>query len=87
MKFEEEKNTVKFEIWDTAGQERFRSLAKVFYKNAAICVLVYDITRRESFDELEKFWVDEIRNSVCSEVHKFLSYNYNIIYSDGNCRE
>ena len=87
MKFEEEKNTVKFEIWDTAGEERFRSLAKVFYKNAAICVLVYDITRRESFEELEKFWVDEIKNSVCSEVHKFLSYNYNIIYSDGNSWE
>ena len=76
MKFEEEKNTIKFEIWDTAGQERFRSLAKVFYKNAAICVLVYDITRKETFEELEKFWVEEIKNSVSSEVYKFLFYNF-----------
>ncbi len=80
MKFEEEKNTIKFEIWDTAGQERFRSLAKVFYKNAAICVLVYDITRKETFEELEKFWVEEIKNSVSSEVYKFLFYNFYFLY-------
>ena len=80
MKFEEEKNTIKFEIWDTAGQERFRSLAKVFYKNAAICVLVYDITRKETFEELERFWVEEIKNSVSSEVYKFLFYNFYFLY-------
>ena len=70
MKFEEEKQNIKFEIWDTAGQEKFRSLAKVFYKNAAICVLVYDITRRESFEELENFWIDEIKNAASSNVCK-----------------
>ena len=88
MKFEEEKNTIKFEIWDTAGQERFRSLAKVFYKNAAICVLVYDITRKETFEELEKFWVEEIKNSVSSEVYKFLFYNFIFyIFSNGSSRK
>lgn len=72
MKFEEEKQNIKFEIWDTAGQEKFRSLAKVFYKNAAICVLVYDITRRESFEELENFWIDEIKNAASSNVCKLV---------------
>ena len=72
MEFNEEKQTIKFEIWDTAGQEKFRSLAKVFYKNAAICVLVYDITRYDTFEELENFWVDEIKNSVTSDVCKFI---------------
>ena len=72
MEFKEEKQTIKFEIWDTAGQEKFRSLAKVFYKNAAICVLVYDITRYDTFEELENFWVDEIKNSVTSDVCKFI---------------
>ena len=71
MDFPEEKYKIKFEIWDTAGQEKFRSLAKVFYKNAAICVLVYDITRHESFEELEIFWVEEIQNNVPSDVCKF----------------
>ena len=72
MYFEEEKQNIKFEIWDTAGQEKYRSLAKVFYKDASVCVLVYDITRRESFEELSKFWIGEIKNSVCCEVCKFL---------------
>ena len=53
--------SIKFEIWDTAGQEKYRSLAKVFYKNAAVCILVYDITRKSSFDELKSYWVNEIK--------------------------
>ena len=68
--FEEEKKELKFEIWDTAGQEKFRSLARVFYKDASICILVYDITRRESFEELQNFWIDEIRNNISSKVCK-----------------
>ena len=52
---------VKFEIWDTAGQEKYRSLAKVFYKNSSVCILVYDITRKNSFDELKKYWINEIK--------------------------
>ena len=56
--------SIKFEIWDTAGQEKYRSLAKVFYKNAAVCILVYDITRKESFDELQKYWINEIKSNA-----------------------
>ena len=43
------------DIWDTAGQEKYKSLTKFFYKDAAMVVLVYDITRRESFDNLKNF--------------------------------
>ena len=74
MKFEEEKKNIKFEVWDTAGQEKFRSLAKVFYKNAAICILVYDITRRESFEELKNFWFEEIKNSATTNPCKHLNF-------------
>ena len=80
MNFEEEKHRIKFEIWDTAGQEKFRSLAKVFYKNAAICVLVYDICRYESFEELENFWVEEIKNSVSADVCKFYILKISFLY-------
>ena len=88
MKFEEEKKNIKFEIWDTAGQERFRSLAKVFYKNAAICVLVYDITRRESFLELQNFWIEEIKNNAATNTCKFLILKliFNL-YSISNSRK
>jgi len=79
IKFTEENQEIKFEIWDTAGQEKFRSLAKVFYKNASICVLVYDITRRQSFEELEKFWVGEVTNTASSDISKFYNYYY-IVY-------
>ena len=55
--------TLKFEIWDTAGQERYRALTKMFYKDANAAVLVYDITRKVSFEELEKYWAGQIQES------------------------
>ena len=66
----DENQSIKFEIWDTAGQEKFRSLAKVFYKNAAICVLVYEITIRASFEELQKFWIEEIKANASKNISK-----------------
>ena len=67
---EDENKSLKFELWDTAGQERYRSLAKVFYKNADVCVLVYDITRKSSFDELKNFWINEIKENTPSDTSK-----------------
>ena len=67
---EDENQSIKFEIWDTAGQERYRALAKVFYKNAAVCVLVYDITRKASFEELKNYWVKEIKENAPQDISK-----------------
>ena len=67
---EDDNQSIKFEIWDTAGQERYRALAKVFYKNAAVCVLVYDITRKTSFTELKNYWFKEIKENAQSNVSK-----------------
>ena len=53
--------TLKFEIWDTAGQERYRSLTKMFYKDANAAVLVYDITRKDSFEQLKSYWAEQIK--------------------------
>ncbi len=58
------KEPIKFNIWDTAGQERFRSIGKIFYKDANAAILVYDITNKESFDEIEKYWYEEIKKAV-----------------------
>ena len=59
---EVEKNQyVRFEIWDTAGEEKYLSLAKVFYKNASVCILVYDITRKSSYEEIKNYWIKEIK--------------------------
>ena len=65
---------IKFEIWDTAGQEKYRALAKVFYKNAHVCILVYDITRRETFEELKNFWINEIKVNSLPNISKSLFY-------------
>ena len=67
------KQSIKFEIWDTAGQEKYRSLAKVFYKNAAVCILVYDITRKASFEELKNYWLNEIKANGSPNLCKFLN--------------
>jgi small GTP-binding protein len=52
--------SVKFQIWDTAGQEKYRSLAPMYYRGAAAAIVVYDITRADTFKTLRS-WVDELR--------------------------
>ena len=54
---------LKFEIWDTAGQEKYRSLTKMFYKDANAAVMVYDVTRKDSFEELKNYWASQIKES------------------------
>jgi Ras-related protein Rab-2A len=50
---------VKLQIWDTAGQESFRSISRAYYRNAIGCILVYDMTRRETFTHLQS-WLDDV---------------------------
>jgi small GTP-binding protein len=57
----DKKKAIKFEIWDTAGQEKYRALTKVFYNNAKVYILVYDITSKSTFDEIKNYWVNEIK--------------------------
>ena len=54
---------IKFDIWDTVGQEKFRSMAKIFYKEAKVIIFVYDITSVKSFEALQNFWYDEIKTN------------------------
>ncbi|CAH9104819.1 unnamed protein product [Cuscuta europaea] len=51
---------IKAQIWDTAGQERFRAITSSYYRGAQGALLVYDITRRTTFESLRK-WVVELR--------------------------
>lgn len=55
-----EKTNVKLQIWDTAGQESFRSITRSYYRGAAGALLVYDITRRESFEHILS-WLEDAR--------------------------
>lgn len=51
---------LKLTIWDTAGQERFRTLTTSYYRNAQGIILVYDVTRRETFINLSEIWSREV---------------------------
>ena len=53
---------IKLQIWDTAGQESFRSITRSYYRGAAGALLVYDITRRETFSHLSR-WLEEARQN------------------------
>ena len=59
---------ISLDIWDTAGQEKFRSLNRIFYKNAKAVVLVYDITDKKSFDEIKNYWYGQIRQNCENNV-------------------
>ena len=59
IEFKDINKTIKFDIWDTAGQEKFRALAKIFYKDAKVICLVYDITSHKSFEALKEFWYEQ----------------------------
>ena len=53
-----EKDIVKAQIWDTAGQERYRAITKAYYKGAKGALLVYDISRKSSFDNIDNWLID-----------------------------
>ena len=61
LTFENLNKTISLDIWDTAGQEKYKSLTKFFYKDAAVAILVYDITKKESFENMEKYWYDQLK--------------------------
>jgi len=54
---------IKLQCWDTAGQDRFRSIVRSYYRGAAGALLVYDITRRESFEHVST-WLTEARSNA-----------------------
>ena len=71
MKFVSYSNQiVQFEIWDTAGQEKYRSLSQIFYKDATIAILVYDITDPESFDVIQNYCYKELKENAPKNISK-----------------
>jgi len=64
-----ESTEVIMQIWDTAGQERYQSLGSGFYRGSDVCILVYDITNKQSFDELDNY-VEQFLQKVDSHSEK-----------------
>ena len=79
---------IKLQIWDTAGQERFRSIAPNYYKGTMAIALVYDVTERKTFDEVE-YWMKSVGDHIDNlhvDMFKEPAYNAYVIdfYLVGN---
>ena len=68
LHFDDYDKSLKVEIWDTAGQEQYRSLTKIFYTDATAAILVYDITRKKSFDEIKNYWYKQLLDCAPSDI-------------------
>lgn len=62
-----EGKTVKAQIWDTAGQERYRAITSAYYRGAVGALLVFDITKRQTFDNVQR-WLRELRDHADSNI-------------------
>lgn len=71
-----EQARIKMQIWDTAGQERYRAITQAYYKGASGALIVFDLTRRNTYENIPK-WIKELRensleNMVCILVGKII---------------
>ena len=82
LSFPKYSKTVKFDIWDTVGQEKYRSLAKIFYKDARVIIFVYDITNESSFTAIKDFWFKETNENANNEPILALVANKSDLYKD-----
>ncbi len=60
--------SIRLNIWDTCGQEQYRTINQMFVKNSKMALLVYDITDRETFEELKKYWYQYIKSALEEEL-------------------
>lgn len=70
----ENNKEVKLQIWDTAGQDRFRSITSAYYRNADGIVMVYDVTKMDSFEHVEE-WLSEVDKYATENIVKILVGN------------
>ena len=71
-----------FDIWDTAGQERYRSLTKFFFQGAKMAILVYDITRKESYENMKNDWYKQLKDFADPEIIIGIAGNKSDLYDD-----
>ena len=66
--------SIKLQIWDTAGQERYKSITNAYYKGSKGAFVVYDISRKSTFENVDK-WIDELKENATEDVHIMLVGN------------
>lgn len=73
---------IKYDIWDTAGQERYRSMAKIFYKDAKVIIFVYDITSESTFEGMKDYWYEQTKINCERDAILAVVANKNDLYGD-----
>ena len=59
--------TIKAQIWDTAGQERYRAITSAYYRGAVGALLVYDISKHQTYDNVTR-WLKELRDHADANI-------------------
>jgi len=70
MLFNEENQSIRFEIWNTLGVEKYRALTRLYFRDTSVCILVYDITRKESFDEIRNHRIHQVKEFAPKDISK-----------------
>ena len=74
--------SITLDIWDTAGQEKYRSLTRIFFQGAKLAILVYDITRKDSFENLKNVWLKELKEHADPDVVMGIAGNKSDLYEN-----
>ena len=75
------------EIWDTAGQEQYRSINNLFYKDSYICLLVYDITNKTTFNCIRDYWYEAVCQNGPQGIIFGVAGNKNDLYEEEDVTE
>ena len=73
---------VTLDLYDTAGQEKYRSIARLYYKNARVVIMVYDITSQKSFDQLKGYWYEQVKDIDVKDLILAVVANKNDLYEE-----
>ena len=71
---------VTLDIYDTAGQEKYRAVAKLFYKDTRVVILVYDITNKKSFEEMKTYWYEQVKDIQTENLILAIAANKSDLY-------
>ena len=78
--YEKANRKIKYEIWDTAGQEKYRSINKIFYQDTLIVILIFDITRKDTFSSIKDYWYQEVKENSPDDVIIAIAANKSDLY-------
>ena len=87
IEFENKNKKVQLDIWDTAGTEAYRSLASMYYRDAQVCILVFDISNSVTLEALKNYWIKEVRDKAPKEIILAIAANKSDIIEGALCTE